>query len=102
MYCSSACAWRFHGRYFWDAARVVVFRRDRYTCRICGRRRPRRELEVDHIREIAAGGPSLDYRNLQTLCKPCHRAKTRQFLVGRSRRNQGAPGASDEPEWFPS
>jgi HNH endonuclease len=114
LYCSNACQWKFHGRYFWDAARVVVFRRDRYTCRACGRRGRRRDLEVDHIVEIARGGASLQYDNLQTLCRACHRAKTRQFLRGRATRARPSPSAEtgpgvigeDDPDgsadWFPS
>jgi 5-methylcytosine-specific restriction endonuclease McrA len=70
----------FHGHYFWDSARSYVMLRDRYTCRICGTRRRARELDVDHIVEIARGGAALEYSNLQTVCRECHRAKTRAFL----------------------
>lgn len=80
-YCSRICRWKFHGHYFWDSARIYVLRRDRYTCIACGSRRRVRELEVDHIVEIARGGAALEYSNLQTLCRPCHRAKTRKFLT---------------------
>jgi 5-methylcytosine-specific restriction protein A len=112
LYCSDSCRWRFHGRFFWDAARVVVMRRDRYTCQGCHTRMRRRELEVDHILEIARGGPSLDYANLQTLCRRCHRQKTAEFL--RNRRSQSRerrtiladpvfPGARFEAsDWFPA
>jgi 5-methylcytosine-specific restriction endonuclease McrA len=55
--------------------------RDRYTCRLCGTRRRARELDVDHIVEIARGGAALEYSNLQTVCRRCHRAKTRAFLA---------------------
>ncbi|MGI0151009.1 MAG: HNH endonuclease signature motif containing protein [Thermoplasmata archaeon] len=112
IYCSPACRWRFHGRFFWDSARVVVMRRDRYTCRQCHRRLRRRQLEVDHIVEIAGGGAPLDYANLQTLCTKCHREKTRRFLTGRSpRRAARRPGRADAPapeefgdapDWFPA
>ncbi len=119
VYCSRACRWRFHGRFFWDAARTVVLRRDRYTCRRCGRRRPRRDLQVDHIVEIARGGAALEYENLQTLCTGCHREKTRAFLTGRRsgplrRRRAPATGPIPGPtaaaeddgpepaEWFPA
>ncbi|HEV2317590.1 MAG TPA: HNH endonuclease signature motif containing protein [Thermoplasmata archaeon] len=71
-------------------------RRDRYTCQRCHARRRRRELEVDHILEIARGGASLDYANLQTLCRACHRDKTVDFLRGR----KGA--VSELSEWFPA
>ncbi len=111
-YCSSRCRWRFHGHYFWDAARVVVLRRDRYTCRICRRRFRARELEVDHVIELAAGGRPLEFANLQTVCRPCHRAKTVQFVrwrAGRARPRPPAIGAAGAPEpeswvspWFPA
>jgi 5-methylcytosine-specific restriction endonuclease McrA len=107
-YCGRVCQWRFQGRYFWDAARIYVIRRDRFTCQYCRTRHRVRELEVDHIVEIARGGPSLDYENLQTLCRGCHRAKTRRFLQARAR---GAPAdaplpivreTGGAPEWFPA
>lgn len=79
-YCSRTCQWKFHGHYFWDSARIYVKRRDRYTCSACHHRFRSRELEVDHIIEIAAGGAALEYGNLQTLCRACHREKTRRFL----------------------
>ena len=89
-YCSRRCRWRFHGHYFWDSARSYVMLRDRYRCRICGTRRRARELDVDHILEIAQGGAALEYSNLQTVCRDCHRGKTRAFL--RARGAAGAPG----------
>jgi len=79
-YCSRRCRWKFHGHYFWDSARSYTMLRDRYTCRICGQRKRARELDVDHIVEIARGGASLEYSNLQTVCRVCHRVKTREFL----------------------
>ena len=82
-YCSRKCKWRFHGHYFWDSARSYVLFRDRYTCRLCGHRRRARELDVDHIVEIARGGAALEYSNLQTVCRACHREKTREFLQAR-------------------
>lgn len=81
-YCSQTCGWKFRGHYFWDAARIYVKRRDRYTCQVCHRRYRSAELEVDHILEIARGGAALEYPNLQTICRACHREKTRRFLQG--------------------
>jgi len=82
-YCSRRCRWKFHGHYFWDSARSFVLLRDRYTCQVCGGRRRARELEVDHVVEIARGGAALDYANLRTVCRGCHREKTRRFLSER-------------------
>ncbi|MCI4329887.1 MAG: HNH endonuclease [Thermoplasmata archaeon] len=106
------CQWRFQGGYFWDAARTFAFHRDRFTCRSCHRRYRRPQLEVDHIVEIARGGAPLDPSNLQTLCRHCHREKTRRFLrsrgVGASPPADPAPavrsggGAFDVAEWFPA
>jgi len=79
-YCSRRCRWKFRGHYFWDSARSFVLLRDRYTCQVCGRRRRARELDVDHIVEIARGGAALEYANLRTVCRTCHREKTRTFL----------------------
>jgi 5-methylcytosine-specific restriction endonuclease McrA len=82
-YCSRKCQWKFHGHYFWDSARSYVLLRDRYTCQICHQRSRARQLDVDHIVEIAAGGAALEYSNLQTVCRACHRAKTQSFLKER-------------------
>lgn len=52
--------------------RFLVFKRDRYRCRICGRSGI--ELEVDHKIPVEKGGSdALD--NLQTLCFDCNRGK---------------------------
>ncbi len=96
-YCSRRCQWKFHGHYFWDSARSYTLLRDRYTCQLCGRRQRARELDVDHIVEIAAGGAALEYSNLQTVCRSCHRAKTRQFLASRSRSRSREPSSDPPP-----
>jgi 5-methylcytosine-specific restriction endonuclease McrA len=107
-YCSRLCQWRFQAGYFWDAARTYAIHRDRFTCRACARRFRVGQLEVDHIVEIARGGAPLDPANLQTLCRGCHRVKTRAFLRGRSGRGQATapppagPGTFDPAEWFPA
>ena len=109
-YCSRSCQWRFQGRYFWDAARTYVIHRDRFTCQVCRARFRVAQLEVDHKLEIARGGPSLEYDNLQTICRRCHRAKTAEFLRARARRAKGAsPRLAEgiaapgwEAGWFPA
>ena len=103
-YCSRRCQWMFHGHYFWDSARSYVMLRDRYTCRVCGVRHRARELDVDHIVEIARGGAALEYSNLQTICRSCHSQKTREFLrQSRAARAAGSPGdAGSSPTSRPS
>ena len=44
-------------------------------CRRCGSVLPAGYLEVDHIKPLAQGGRDED-RNLQVLCKDCHREKS--------------------------
>jgi len=52
--------------------RFLVFKRDLYRCRMCGRSGV--EIEVDHIVPVCKGGTDrLD--NLQTLCRKCNRGK---------------------------
>jgi len=94
-YCSRTCQWKFHGHYFWDSARSYVMLRDRYTCQICHGRRRARQLDVDHIVEIAAGGAALEYSNLQTVCRDCHRVKTLSFL--RTRRTLDGTSLALDP-----
>jgi 5-methylcytosine-specific restriction endonuclease McrA len=56
--------------------RFLVFKRDRYKCRMCGR--SGLELEVDHVVAVAQGGTDrLD--NLQTLCFDCNRGKRQRL-----------------------
>ncbi|WP_325984950.1 HNH endonuclease [Pseudomonas protegens] len=57
----------------WRRIRERILLRDQYTCRCCGV--VTHELEVDHIINVAEGG-SDDDSNLQSLCVPCHQAKT--------------------------
>jgi hypothetical protein len=51
--------------------REQVFARDKYVCRHCG---CSNDLTIDHILPISRGGTA-DPENLQTLCRPCNRAK---------------------------
>ncbi len=81
---------------YWPELRLAVLRRDNHTCKKCGDNRRNIEkiktspwgrqfkesinnLEVDHIKEIAAGGDMWDKENLQTLCYSCHKKKTASF-----------------------
>lgn len=69
-----------HGRWVyrdrrWPALRLAAKRRDGFACVKCS---SRYRLEVDHIeRVLTAPERAFDLGNLQTLCGPCHGAKTR-------------------------
>ncbi|HBB3047274.1 HNH endonuclease [Escherichia coli] len=60
----------------WDAIRARILKRDNHLCQNC--LRDGRAVEartVDHIIPKAHGGTDAD-SNLQSLCWPCHKAKT--------------------------
>jgi HNH endonuclease len=62
--------------------RLVVFERDGFTCRYCGRRPSTGEdvvLEVDHLIPVAEGGTN-DLHNLVTSCWDCNRGKSDRIL----------------------
>lgn len=68
---------------FWPTAtRQAVYRRDKGVCRTCGtkcERKGSKGWDLDHITPLIEGDGSLSFwqmPNLQTLCKPCHKAKT--------------------------
>jgi 5-methylcytosine-specific restriction endonuclease McrA len=68
----------------WQALRARRLARDRYRCVRCG---SRRQLEVDHLTYVRLGHEWLS--DCQTLCRPCHRLKTRQDRRGRAWRRHG-------------
>ena len=57
----------------WARVRRAALDRDNWRCCHCGRLG---RLEVDHVRRIEDGGELYELRNLQTLCRDCHRRKT--------------------------
>lgn len=59
----------------WPALRLAAKRRDGFKCVKCS---AAGLLEVDHIKRVK-DAPDLAFslENLQTLCKPCHSAKTK-------------------------
>ncbi|WP_127958070.1 HNH endonuclease [Serratia microhaemolytica] len=68
----------------WDAIKKRILKRDNGLCQLCLQRGAITAATcVDHITPIAhGGGDSAD--NLQSLCAPCHRAKTaRERRTGR-------------------
>ena len=76
----------------WDRLRALILKRDGYRCLACQRAgRATAATHVDHITERADGG-SEDPKNLQSLCPPCHAAKS---AAERARRR----GFGDGPAW---
>jgi len=65
----------------YKAWRLAVFRRDKFTCKWCGRKGRRVRLEADHILPQSTH-PHLRYKisNGRTLCRRCHR-KTPTFGI---------------------
>lgn len=60
----------------WAKIRRRILKRDKGLCQAClalGKYRPAKS--VDHIKPKFEGGDDAD-ENLQSLCKPCHDAKT--------------------------
>lgn len=59
--------------------RIQVFNRDNYTCKICGRKPPEVELQIDHIHPKSKEGLN-NINNYQTLCKDCNIGKGDMIL----------------------
>lgn len=59
--------------------RFEVFKRDKFTCRYCGKSSPAVVLEVDHVIPRSSGG-SDDEMNLVTSCFDCNRGKSDRNL----------------------
>ncbi|MEK6822212.1 MAG: HNH endonuclease signature motif containing protein [Nanoarchaeota archaeon] len=76
-YCSTPCRHEFTRNHWWPLVREDVLRRDCFRCSICGKRRGRAHLDVDHIIPLRMGADPFEKNNLRTLCKDCHKAKTR-------------------------
>jgi 5-methylcytosine-specific restriction protein A len=60
----------------WRIKRARILKRDHYLCQSCAKiGRVTSASEVDHVVSRANGGTE-DDDNLQSLCNPCHKAKT--------------------------
>lgn len=73
----------------WYKLMGIVFQRDDYTCRYCGKKGG--ILELDHIVPSSKGGTdNLD--NLATSCRRCNRQKrdksVEEFMLWRKRKNE--------------
>ena len=73
----------------WMAIRAEALARDCGLCQTCkAAGRLRLACQVDHIRELADGGTDA-LENLQSLCEPCHDAKTRAAKAARAGQGRG-------------
>ena len=65
----------------WRWVRKDVLRRDKFKCSICNKRFRKALLDVDHIIPIHMDKQKtqnpFNKDNLRTLCKECHKAKTK-------------------------
>lgn len=78
--CSTTCTEKFGDLTFiWQYFRLKIFERDNYTCVKCGEKT--RDLIGDHIIPIAIGGEEYELDNVQTLCKPCNKIKTKKDMA---------------------
>lgn len=72
----------------WRRKRDRVLARDNYLCQECLKAgRIEEAKEVDHVLSLANGGADTD-DNLQSLCEPCHKLKSR--IESRSGSNMAA------------
>ena len=86
--------------YAWRKLRQRVLKRDGELCQSCLKEgRITRANHVDHIVPKASGGGD-KMSNLQSLCKPCHEAKTakeRKVKATRARRLGAKQGSTGIP-----
>lgn len=88
--CSTQCTDKYQHNviYGWSQLKTKVFERDNYLCVKCGKKGNSSDakgwqnnyigLVADHIIPIAIGGLQWDISNIQTLCIPCDKIKTKQ------------------------
>jgi 5-methylcytosine-specific restriction protein A len=71
----------------WDKLKPIAMKRDSYLCQFCiNKGIATAAAQVDHIRPKAQGLTN-SLSNLQSLCEPCHRAKTAREYIGRGGAN---------------
>ncbi|MFF2544005.1 HNH endonuclease [Kitasatospora sp. NPDC058063] len=60
-----------------ERLRRLVDRAGSAVCGLCGEGFPAELVDVDHRQPLALGGEDTD-DNVWSLCRPCHRGKTRE------------------------
>lgn len=78
-------------------SRFNIYARDNNTCQYCGRRLPRTELNLDHVKPRSKGGLST-WENVVCSCHSCNRRKG-----GRTPEEAGIPliRKPQRPQWTP-
>lgn len=119
-WCSDRCGDAFWANHWWSVARSAAKRRDKYRCRRCGTRAPKRptrsgfrtessykaamrayrvrkrveRLEVNHIVPCVGKHGELScahhLENLETLCPGCHKQHTAALARDRARETLSA------------
>jgi 5-methylcytosine-specific restriction endonuclease McrA len=99
-----ACVAEYKLIHFPGDTRRAVFKRDKGKCAKCGvvTRYLRGAWDMDHIKPLIEAQGNLDYwrlPNLQTLCSPCHTAKTSAEATARAAARRAAKNIdSDTPD----
>jgi len=71
-------------------ARKHIWKRDKGKCNDCGKQCTRRTWDLDHVKPLmeqkGIKANKLDWsyyglNNMQTLCRPCHKNKTKQDMM---------------------
>lgn len=57
--------------------RRIIRKSGRWKCVRCGRHVLASAIDIDHVQPLALGGEDVD-DNVQTLCRSCHKLKTRE------------------------
>jgi hypothetical protein len=124
-WCSDKCNDAFWANHWWSVARTTAKRRDRYRCRRCGVRGPKRpthaahrtlaayrkamrayreqkkvaRLEVNHVDPALGRHGQLScvhhLENLETLCLTCHKEHTAALRPGKHAVQLGAGEVSE-------
>jgi hypothetical protein len=93
--------------YWPGTTRKAVWMRDEGKCAVCGHRCAQRGTDVwhlDHVKPLIEAQGDISYwqmGNLQTLCQPCHHAKTGREATERAEaRRQVKAGVELDPGLF--
>ncbi len=88
------CATDYMIIYHSGEARKHIWKRDKGKCNDCGEQCTRRGWDLDHVKPLmeqkGIKGTKLDWtyyelNNMQTLCRPCHKKKTKQDMKNNAR-----------------